>query len=179
MHGFICDSIEGAGFKNLKWQPWREDSTRENVKPCGLELHHQNVISERILTKYRTMLQVCYFFTVYRSYISHCVSKYVMSFCLLNDYWLIDWLIENEAGQSQPRFFYTANNNSVTLCMCTMNIGRGQWCSGARTHRNAVPANILGPERRSGSYPSSQAEHYCCSVQANVCRQDQICLFWN
>ena len=30
------------------------------------------------------------FFTVCRSYISHCVSKCVMSFCLLNDYWLIE-----------------------------------------------------------------------------------------
>jgi len=30
--------------------------------------------------------------TVCRSYISHCVSKCVMSFCLLNDYWLTDWL---------------------------------------------------------------------------------------
>jgi len=29
------------------------------------------------------------FFTVCRSYISHCVSKCIMSFCLLNDYWLI------------------------------------------------------------------------------------------
>ena len=48
-----------------------------------------------------------------------------------------------------------------------------QWCSGAGTHRNAVPVNILGPERRSGSYPSSQAERYCCSVPANVCRQDR------
>jgi len=28
-------------------------------------------------------------FIVYRSYISHSVSKCVMSFCLLNDYWLI------------------------------------------------------------------------------------------
>ena len=35
------------------------------------------------------------FFTVCRSYISHCVSKCVMSSCLLNDfYWLIDWLID-------------------------------------------------------------------------------------
>jgi len=34
------------------------------------------------------------FFTVCRSYISHCVSKCVMSFCLLNDYWLIDWLTD-------------------------------------------------------------------------------------
>jgi len=30
---------------------------RENLKP-----HHQNVIAERILTKYRTTLQVCYFY---------------------------------------------------------------------------------------------------------------------
>ena len=27
-----------------------------------------------------------------------------------------------------------------------------QWCSGAGTHRNAVPVNILGPERRSGAF---------------------------
>jgi len=33
------------------------------------------------------------FFTVCRSYTSHCVSKSVMSFCLLNDYWLTDWLV--------------------------------------------------------------------------------------
>jgi len=44
------------------------------------------VISERILTKYQTTLQVCYFFTECRSYISHCLSKCVMSFYLLNDY---------------------------------------------------------------------------------------------
>jgi len=31
-------------------------------------------------------------FTVCHSYISHCVSKCVMSFCQLNDYWLTDWL---------------------------------------------------------------------------------------
>jgi len=32
------------------------------------------------------------FFTVCRSYICHCVSKCIMSFCLLNEYWLTDWL---------------------------------------------------------------------------------------
>ena len=42
-------------------QSTRQDSTRENLKPCGLYLPHQNVISELILTKYRTTLQVCYF----------------------------------------------------------------------------------------------------------------------
>jgi len=26
-------------------------------------------------------------------------------------------------------------------------LGSGQWCSGAGTHRNAVPVDILGPER--------------------------------
>jgi len=60
-----------------------------------------------------------------------------------------------------------------------MRFNDDQWCSGAGTHRNAVPVNILGPVRRSGSYPSSQAERYCCSVPANVCRQDRSCLFWN
>ena len=29
--------------------------------------------------------------------------------------------------------------------------------SGAGTHRNAVPVNILGPERRFGSYPRRNA----------------------
>jgi len=33
-------------------------------------------------------------FVVCRSYISNCVSKCVMSFCLINNYWLIDWLID-------------------------------------------------------------------------------------
>jgi len=42
-------------------QSTRQDSTRENLKPCGVKLHHQNVICEHILTEYRTMLQVCYF----------------------------------------------------------------------------------------------------------------------
>ena len=45
-----------------------------------------------MLTKYRTTLQLCYFL-LYVVAISHCVSKCVMSFCLLNDYWLIDWLM--------------------------------------------------------------------------------------
>jgi len=62
---------------------------------------------------------------------------------------------------------------------CQIMSGPVQWCSGAGTHRNAVPVNILGPVRRSDSYPSSQAERYCCSVPANVCRQDRSCLFWN
>jgi len=52
---------------------------RENL---NLKLHHQNVISEHILTKYRTTLQVCYFLL----YVSHCVSKCAKLFCLLNDY---------------------------------------------------------------------------------------------
>jgi len=51
---------------------------------CRHLLITDDVISERILIKYRTMLQVR--FTVCRSYVSHCVSKIVMSFCLLNDY---------------------------------------------------------------------------------------------
>jgi len=32
-------------------------------------------------------------------------------------------------------------------CPLTAN---NQWCSGTGTHRNVVPINILGPERRSG-----------------------------
>jgi len=42
------------------------------------------------------------FLTVCRSYISHCVSKCVMSFCLLNDYWLIDWWKSMEKGEIWP-----------------------------------------------------------------------------
>ena len=68
--------------------------------------------------------------------------------------------------------------NEMALQRVEMRIVR--WISGVvvpQTHRNAVPVNIFGPERRSGSYPSSQVERYCCSVPANVCRQDRICLF--
>jgi len=71
----------------------------------------------------------------------------------------------------------SAGLTSAAHAVCPSSVGAHQWCSGAGTHRNAVPVNILGPERRSGSYPSSQAKRYCCSVPANVCRQDRICLF--
>ena len=52
---------------------------------CWLYL---NVISEHILTKYRTTLQVCYFL-LYVVAISLIVCQNALSFCLLNDYWLV------------------------------------------------------------------------------------------
>ena len=38
-------------------------------------------------------------------------------------------------------------------------VGNYQGCSGAGTRRSAVPANIFEPERHSGKYCVSQAEH--------------------
>jgi len=52
-----------------------------------------------------------------------------------------------------------------------------QCCSGAGTHRNAIPVNILGRERRSGNYPATKAERCCCSVRANICPKIKFCLF--
>ena len=101
--------------------------------------------------------------------------------------WSMPWLIKHSKAseicmQSISQWALYLHHTSISLAdLLCLAIGWSaiQWCSGAGTHRNAVPVNILGPERRSGSYPSSQAERYCCSVPANVCRQDQICLFWN
>ena len=93
------------------------------------------------------------------------------------------FLLPNQQRQSTEGiiFYITENTHTHTHTFNgpfsgTTRLGQ-QWCSGAGTHRNAVPVNILGPEWRSGSYPSSQSERYCCSVPANVCRQDRICLF--
>jgi len=61
------------------------------------------------------------FLTVCRSYISHCVSKCVMSFCLLNDYWLIDWWKSMEKGENwPPRHPTTLNGWSPKFIQATM-----------------------------------------------------------
>ena len=61
----------------------------------------------------------------------------------------------------------------INKCFVTQH----QWCSGAGTHRNAVPVNILGRERRSGSYLATKAERCCCSVPANIYPKIKFCLF--
>jgi len=40
------------------------------------------------------------FFNVCRSYISHCVSKCVLSFYLLSEYWLIDWRLRQHSSST-------------------------------------------------------------------------------
>jgi len=46
----------------------------------------------------------------------------------------------------------------VTTLVENLESWREQGCSGARTRRNAVPANIFEPERRSGKYCLSHPE---------------------
>ena len=68
---------------------------------------------------------------VRRSYISHFVSKCVMSFCLLNDYWLIDHAEFGGARTLLPMPWIQQSSNFLPVCSLSitpLNNRVGSWC---------------------------------------------------
>ena len=76
-------------------------------------------------------------FTVCRSYISYCVSKSVMSFCLLNDYWLSDWLIDWLIARLVVCLFAGPERKRLNESRCRLagsSYGPGETCIRSGTH---------------------------------------------
>jgi len=69
------------------------------------------------------------------------------------------------------------NEIPVLIKRVNRNSTWSRWCTGAGMHRNSVPVNIVGPERRSGSYSATKAQRCCCIVPANICHKVKFCLF--